>query len=80
MTNEHGFDLEKYRKWLSELLDTGIYSDLQLSSRGKTYNTHRVIVCYQSSVIKGKIVPILIPTASGSSSQNPVTPGYKFNF
>ncbi|EXL66068.1 hypothetical protein FOPG_17736 [Fusarium oxysporum f. sp. conglutinans race 2 54008] len=65
---------------IARLLDTGTYSDLQLSSRGKTYNTHRVIVCYQSSVIKDKIVPIPIPTAYGSSSQNPFTFVYKYSF
>jgi hypothetical protein len=65
---------------MNRLLDTGIYSDLQLISNGKAYNAHRSVVCFHSPIIKDKIVPIPIPTANGYHHQQSFAFVYKYTF
>ncbi|CZR49760.1 uncharacterized protein FPRO_14763 [Fusarium proliferatum ET1] len=43
---------EEWKKWCSELLETGNYSDLRLSKGSKIYNAHRAIVFYHSAYIQ----------------------------
>jgi hypothetical protein len=65
---------------MNRLLDTGIYSDLQLFSNGKVYNAHRSVICFHSPVIKDKIVPIPIPTVNGYHHQQSFAFVYKYTF
>jgi hypothetical protein len=64
--------MEQHRKWIGELLDSGLYSDLRLISEDKTYSAHRAVVCFQSSVIGDKILTTLIESTPG------VTGGFTF--
>ncbi|GKU10259.1 unnamed protein product [Fusarium langsethiae] len=63
---------EQRRKWIGELFNSDLYSDLQLISGEKSYAAHRIVVCFHSSVIRDKIITTLVESKPG------VTGGFTF--
>ncbi|KAH6977798.1 hypothetical protein EDB82DRAFT_201520 [Fusarium venenatum] len=65
--------------WLERLFQTGKYSDLTLTSKEKSYPTHRAVVCPQSSVIEKKC-QFQDATQGPSCESCGAAPEYRFDF